>query len=388
MSPQRRNRRAGVEDLWTRGDGTPSARHGQGTRWRARWVDPSGREVTKAFRRKTDAQQHLDNVTAAMVADQYVAPEGGELLVRNLVPKFLDGLDVKRSTMQGYKSAIGAQIMPRWGGVPLKAVTVSEVRAWLTAMQRGNPDGKTKREREGLTSGSARKAGRVFSLILDVAVDDKLIARNPMERVKLPREGQPRKGKSLTRDELHALAAQMPTEQDRVLTLLLGYTGLRWGEAVALQASAVDYQRRRLHVHRTYGEAGGSTYAETPKDHEARWVPFPPFLADELRKLTEGKASGADLFSNTRGRPLQGTNWLPRVLRPALDRAGIPDAEDRRIHDLRHTYASLAIQAGANVKQLQRALGHADATITLNTYADLFEDDYAGLGDLLEPPAY
>lgn len=384
--PARRNPRLGVEDRWHRADKTRSASYGKGKRWRARWVEPSGAEKAKAFDRKTDAEQYLQNVTASMVSGQYVAPEGGNVLTREILQRFLSGLDVKHSTLLGYRSAVDAQIMPRWGDVPLKAITTSDIKAWLVAMQRGNPDARLKRQRDGLSSGSARKTGQVFSMALDVAVHDRLISRNPMENVKLPRQGQPRQGMSLTRDQLHALAGAM-TETDRALTLVLGYTGLRWGEAIGLTVKSVDHERRRLHVRRTYSEAGGSIREETPKSHEARWVPFPPFLGAELRRVTSGKAQGADIFTTGRGRPLRGTNWIDRVYRPSLTRAGIPDAENRVIHDLRHTYASLAIKAGANVKQLQRAMGHADATITLNQYADLFEDDYADLGERLEPPA-
>ncbi|GAA1103466.1 tyrosine-type recombinase/integrase [Nesterenkonia jeotgali] len=386
MSPQRRNPRLGVEDRWHRADKSRSASYGKGKRWRARWVEPSGAEKAKAFDRKTDAEQYLKNVTASMVSGQYVAPEGGNVLTREILHRFLSGLDVKHSTLLGYRSAIDAQIMPRWGDVPLKAIATSDIKGWLVAMQRGNPDARLKRERDGLSSGSARKTGQVFSMALDVAVHDRLIARNPMENVKLPRQGQPRQGMSLTRDQLHGLAEAMTTN-DRVLTLVLGYTGLRWGEAIGLTVKSVDYERRRIHVRRTYSEAGGSIREETPKSHEARWVPFPPFLSAELHKVTNGKAQGADIFTTAQGRPIHGTNWIHRVYRPALTRAGIPDAQDRVIHDLRHTYASLAIRAGANVKQLQKAMGHADATITLNQYADLFEDDYADLGERLEPPA-
>lgn len=389
--PPRRNPRTGVEDRWHRQDKklgkVQSAKYGQGKRWRARWVEAGGREREKLFARKTDAEDYLDNVTAAVVTDQYVAPEGGDVLVGSVLDRFMAGVDVKRSTRQGYESAVKAHIRPRWGAVPLKAVTVSGIRSWLVDMQRGDPAGKTARARKGMTSGAARKTGRVFSMALDTAVDDKLIARNPFDRVKLPREAQPRQGMSLSRGQLHDLVNAMPSEQDRVLTLILGYSGLRWGEAVGLTAKAVDYQRRRLNVHRTYGEAGGSPYVETPKDHERRWVPFPPFLTTELQKVTAGKNADDDLFSNASGRPLQGSNWLPRVLRPALKAAKIPDVDGRIIHDLRHTYASLAVQAGANIKMLQKAMGHADPGFTLRVYADLFEDDYADLGDRLEPTA-
>lgn len=384
---QRRNPRTGVEDRWHKADKTRSASYGQGKRWRARWVEADGRERAKGFTRKVDAQAHLDAVTTQVTRGEYVPPEGGEVSVGAVLDKFMAGVDVKRSTRQGYNSAIEAHIRPRWGSVPLRAITVSDVRAWLTEIQRGDPKAETRQKQEGLSTGSARKTARVFSMALQSAVDDNLIARNPFDRVKLPRESQPRQGMSLTQDQLHSVVAAMPTKQDRTLTLVLGYCGLRWGEAIGLTVRAIDWQGRRLNIFRTYGEAGGSPYAETPKDHERRWVPFPPFLQSHLEDLAVGKQSDDDLFSNRAGKPFQGSNWLPRVLRPALKAAGIPDYESRVIHDLRHTYASLAVQAGANIKQLQRSMGHADPGFTLRVYADLFETDYAELGERLEPTA-
>lgn len=385
--PPRRNPRTGVEDRWHRADKSPSASYGKGLRWRARWVEADGRERAKGFARKVDAEKYLDQVTAAVVTDQYVAPEGGNVLVGEVLDRYMAGLDVKRKTRAGYASAVNAHIRPRWGAVPLKAVTVSEIRAWLVEMQRGDPAGKTKRQQQGLSSDSANKMGHVFSMALDGAVEDRLIPRNPMATVTLPRRSKPKQGVSLTRDQLHALVATMPTVRDRTITLVLGYTGLRWGECIGLTVGAVDFSRRRLHVHRTYVDSSGTPYEETPKNHEQRWVPVPPFLLGYLRQAAAGKAAGDDLFLNSAGKPLSGNNWLPRVLRPALRRAGVPGADARTIHDLRHTYASLAVQAGANIKMLQKALGHADPGFTLRVYADLFEDDYADLGDRLEPTA-
>jgi hypothetical protein len=74
-----RNRRAGVEDRWTKADGTPAANHGSGLRWRARYVDAEGREHAKGFGRRTDAQQWLDQITAAVVVGTYVDPALGKV---------------------------------------------------------------------------------------------------------------------------------------------------------------------------------------------------------------------------------------------------------------------------------------------------------------------
>lgn len=387
----RREGSSWVQDLWhvrdpDSGGKVPSKDYGKGSRWRGTII-VEGRPRTRAFSRRIDADEWLRHASASLLSGRYVHDRAGEVLVRDVMEKFIAGVDVKHSTLLAYRSAITARINPRWGSVRVGDVTPSAVRAWLVDMQRGDPDADTERGRRGLSTGSARKTGRILSMALDVAVQDRLIAENPMQHVRLPRESAPRQGISLTVDQLHALADAMPTSGDRTLTLTLGYTGLRWGEVVGLRVRSVDLGRRRVHVRRTYSEAGGSIREETPKSHEARWVPFPPFLAPLLREQVEGKSPADDVFTSSQGGPLRGTNWLPRVLRPALERAGVPDAEQRTIHDLRHTYATLAIHAGANVKQLQKALGHADATITLNQYADVFEDDYAELGDRMEPRA-
>ncbi|GAA3280006.1 tyrosine-type recombinase/integrase [Nesterenkonia halobia] len=83
---------------------------------------------------------------------------------------------------------------------------------------------------------------------------------------------------------------------------------------------------------------------------------------------------------------LRSGNWLNRTFRPALRRANLDDS--MRVHDLRGTYASIAVQAGANIKALQRALGHESARETLDAYAWLYEDDLTGLGGAIDSAAY
>lgn len=377
MSRQRRNRRAGVEDLWTRGDGSPSARHGQGLRWRARWVDPSGREKTKAFRRKVDAQRHVDSVTTALTTSTYVDPDAGRQTVGAAVQRYMDGFTGKPKTVASYKSVVNSRILPRWKDVPLDAVLTSDVSAWLADMQQGE---------EAVSSARARHAGLLLRQALDRAVDDRLLAVNPAARVKLPKAGKKRDHKRLTAEQLHKVADTMPTARDRALLLTLATAGLRWGEAVALTAEAVDFTRHRITVRRTYVDVGGKVREDVPKSHAARWVPLAPALADELRPLVKGVDAGADIFTAAGGGVLRSGNWLQRTFRPALRRAKLDSS--MRIHDLRGTFASIAVQAGANIKALQRALGHESATLTLDTYADLYEDDLTGLGDQIESAAY
>ena len=375
---QRRNRRAGVEDLWRRSDGSPSKRDGQGMRWRARWVDPAGKERTKAFARKVDAQRHVDQVTTQLTTSTYVDPSAGRLTVGKALQRLMDGFTGKPKTRQSYESVIKTQIAPRWADVPLDAVLPSDIAAWLADIQAGE---------KGVSAARARHAGLLLRKALDGAVGDRLLAVNPAARVKLPRPAGKRTGLRLTVDELGKVADAMTSETDRALLLTLALTGLRWGEAVALQVRAVDFARSRITVDRTYVDLSGRIEEGTPKSHAARWVPLPDVVAEKLRPLVKGKAAGDDVFRTSRGEVLRSGNWTTRVFRPALKAAGCDTG--MRVHDLRGTFASIAVQsAQANIKALQRALGHESAALTLDVYGSLYEDDLSGLGERMDSAAY
>jgi integrase len=134
--------------------------------------------------------------------------------------------------------------------------------------------------------------------------------------------------------------------------------------------------RRRVNVSRSVTESGGLVWS-TPKTHERRSVPFPASLADELAALMVGKGRDALVFADQRGGVLRNSNWRARVFAPAVTKCRKGDDSFPTVtpHDLRHTAASLAISAGANVKAVQRMLGHAKASMTLDVYADLFDSD-------------
>jgi integrase len=168
-----------------------------------------------------------------------------------------------------------------------------------------------------------------------------------------------------------------------LLIRLLAYTGLRWGEATALQVKRIDLLRRRLEVVRTAIDLGEVTYG-TPKTHQHRSVPIPRSLVDELAQHIAGKEPDDLVFTSPRGAALRNHNFRRRVFAPAATAIGVPPLTP---HDLRHTAASLAVQAGANVKAVQRMLGHASAAMTLDVYAGLFGDDLDAVADRLDEAA-
>jgi integrase len=119
----------------------------------------------------------------------------------------------------------------------------------------------------------------------------------------------------------------------------------------------------------------------SPKSHQHRTVPIPAFLARELATHIEGQDPAALLFTTRRGAVLRNLNSRRDVFDDAATTAGLPRLTP---HELRHTAASLAISAGANVKTVQRMLGHASTAMTLDVYSGLFDDDLDRVANQLD----
>jgi len=167
--------------------------------------------------------------------------------------------------------------------------------------------------------------------------------------------------------------------QHRALVLVLAYTGVRWGEAVALRVADVEFLRRRLTVHANAVQLGVDHAVGATKGRMVRSVPVPAFVLDELSLQCAGKAPD-DLVFGVDGylpRPKSDGGWFAG----AVKRAGVQPITP---HDLRHTCASLAVSAGANVLAVARMLGHKDPSVTLKVYADLFDDDLDKVADALD----
>jgi integrase len=375
-----RGRRAGVEDRWTKtvrdDDGNtktvPSSEHGRGLRWRARYVDDDGRQHSQGFGRKVDAQQWLDNVTAKFVTGTYVTPAAGRVTVASAYASWSAGQGhISAKTAATRRSAWGSRVQPRWADVAVVDVKTSAVKAWVSTMMA-----------DGLGVPGIENAFGLLRQVLGAAVEDRRIPRNPCDGVKLPKRQHADRG-YLSHAQVAALAKTV--ERHSEVVRFLSYTGLRWGEMAALRVCDFDMLRRRVNVSRSVTESGGLVWS-TPKTWERRSVPFPAALADELAALMIGKGRDELVFTDMRGGVLRNSNWRARVFEPAV--AACQQADDTfptiTPHDLRHTAASLAVSAGANVKALQRMLGHAKASMTLDTYADLFDDDLDGVAASLD----
>ena len=369
---------ANIEDRWTspgmNGRRVANARHGSGSRWRARYYDANGRQHARHFDRKVDAQRWLDSVTTAVGTGSYVDPNRSKIAVGQVAEQWMAGkINLKPTTRARYENALEVHVLPRWAAVPLAAVEHGQIQAWLAELTAA-----------GQSGASVRKIHGVLSAVLDLAVRDRRIPANPARGASLPR-ARSRRRRYLDAGQVELLAIEAATpprtgtanaagyRANGLAVLVLAYCGLRWSELAALRVDHVDLLHRRLIIREAVTEInGGRLVWGTPKSHEARLVPLPAFLVDELTAQLAGRSARDLVFTTVNGDVLRNRNarrsWFDRSTE-AIGQPGLTP------HELRHTAASLAVSSGANVKAVQRMLGHASAAMTLDIYADLFESD-------------
>ena len=231
------------------------------------------------------------------------------------------------------------------------------------------------------TASRIRQSYYLVGAILPAAVESGYLAKSPCVGVKLPHVAR-REIDPLTTEQVDDLA--IAAGPNGVLIYTLACAGLRWGELAALRRSRCNLLRGRLHVAESLADVNGRLYFGPTKTYQTRTVSLPGFLRDLLAVHLESVAPTPDalVFTSPLGAPLRLPNFRRRVWKPALDRAMLRD--DTRIHDLRHTCASLLIAQGAHPKAIQTHLGHSSIAVTMDLYGHLFPDDLDRLGTALD----
>jgi integrase len=342
------------------------------TTYRVQYRDPSGAMRGKVFARKVDAENWLHANETAKQDRRWVDPAAGRERFGEWAERwFATTAALRPTTRRDYRVLLDNQVLPAFAGARLADLDALAVREWLAGLVGG-----------GLSAKRARKAHQVLAQVLDAAVDGGKLARNVATGVKLPK---------VQRREMHFLdAAQVEQLADAIdrryptLVRFAAYTGLRPCELVALRVGRLDLLRGTVRVAEAAPEVAGRLEWGGVKTHEARTVRLPRFICDELGAYLAGRPHGRDdlVFTAPLGEPLRESKFVPGYFKPAARAAGLPAT--LRFYDLRHTAASLMIREGASVKAVQKQLGHATASITLDTYGHLFPDELDQLAQRLE----
>jgi len=343
-----------------------------GTRYMIRYRKPDGAQTMKrGFATKRDARLYLSSIDVDKAKGVYIDPTEGKKTVAYFGERWKNGHNaaLKPSSRHTMETAWRVHVEPKWGSRQVAKIRRSEVSSWVGLLSAGDKDAGKK----PLAAQTVRRIIFVLSLVLDIAVEDGAIPKNPARGLKLPAKSK-KPIVYLTHKQVELLATKS-TEPDMIR--FLAYTGLRWGEMAALKVKHLDFKKLRIRIESNVVLVDGELEFGTPKSGESRTVPMLDFIAFALRSRCKGKVQDAFVFGKDDKvpplRPHAEYSWFANAVRAAqADDETFPRVTP---HDLRHTAASLAVSAGANAKAVQRMLGHASAAMTMDVYADLFEQD-------------
>ncbi len=337
---------------------------------RARWRDPvTGKHRSKSFRTATAAKRYERKIRNQIDDGNYVDPNLGNILFGEWAWYwYADRRPLLRPlTRQSYDSIMRSRIVPHFGRRRMAQIDNGAVQNWVSSLD--------------LKPRTVRKYLAVLHAMFDTAVERDVVRRNPCDRVRLP----PLSSLPVdvwTPDEVEHFA-EVIEEPYGALALVQGVMGLRFGEVAHLRVKDIDLDALTLHVRGSTGEAGGVLVDGDTKSGKPRKLPLPDRVAASLRPLVDGRGADAPLYEGERGGRLRYQNFRRRTWLPALAEAGLSAPDGMATHILRHSAASAMIDKGASIVQVQRMLGHADPSTTLNIYTHLFADSMDSLRDVL-----
>ncbi len=340
--------------------------------------DENGKRIRRwhsGFRTKKDAEVARIELLAKVQQGSYVQPARttvADYLLGQWLPAI--GASVRTSTLSSYRMIVVHHIVPALGGVTLQNLTPARLNAFYAdLLSHGRKDGK------GLSHKSVRNIHVVLRKALGDAMKWGTLARNPAALSEPPKLRNAGRAEMRTWAPEEARAFLTDRESDRLYTawLLLASTGMRRGEVLGLRWRDIDFDGATLSVRQTLITVDYGLEFSTPKTQKSRRsisldvVTVAALRTHRAAQLQERMMVGAaytdhDLvFSKPDGSPLH-PDYVSQLFDRAVSRLGLPRI---RLHDLRHTYATLALQAGVHPKIVSERLGHSTVAFTLDVYS-------------------
>jgi len=373
----------------------------RGNKW-AFVVDVSNDEVDGARRQKwysgyatkKEAEDALTDVLGKMQAGSYVEP--ARQTVAEYLHEWLDAIGgtVRPGTLRSYRTNVEIHVITRMGGMPLAKVTPVRLNAlYSELLASGRHDGNG-----GLSTRTVRYTHTILHRAFRDAVRWGLLNRNPSDFADPPRHIKPEM-RVWSTDELRQFLAFVSDDELHALWVLLATSGMRRGEALGLRWQDLDLRKGRLSIRQSLSSGGGKLSFSPPKTAKSRRaLSLDPATVAVLRshraqqgeeQLAAGVLGGATglVFARADGSPTRPDSVSRRFTQLSRN-AGLPVI---RVHDLRHTYATIALSAGAHPKVVAERLGHSTIAITLDTYShvlpSLEEETANRLAQLILGPA-
>jgi integrase len=344
------------------------------TTWSVRWRDGTNQK-RKTFKSQREAKDFAASVVTDKARGSYVDPQAGRVTLAQYSSKWLESQTFDEATRVATELRLRVHVMPHLGSHQLHALRPSMIQSWLRVLQ------------STLAPRYVRVIFSNLSAVLSAAVDDSIIAKNPCRAssIKLPGLDST-KVQPWSSEQVRAVAQALP-DRFRVMVVLGAGCGLRQGEIFGLAVDDVDFLRGVIHVRRQVKIIGSRQVFALPKGRKVRDVPLPdsvglelaahlaafPAAAVELPWATPtGAATSSPLVLTTRERSPLNRNYInTKIWKPALVESGIEPTRSNGMHVLRHTFASVLLDAGESIRALADYLGHTDPGFTLRVYTHL-----------------
>ena len=356
-----------------RANGEGSIRKRSDGRWEGRYTagrnPETGKVIYKNVLGKTQAEVKVKLKAAIeesanldmLKAEQYTTGQWMDVWFENCAK-----IKVRPSSHQTYRGYIDNHIKPNIGDVPLNKLSSLHLQTLYKKLLAGGRVERveSKGQPKGLSVKTVRNINQVISSAMDFAKDQKLIRSNPTDGCALPKL-EHKEMKTLPVEQLTSFLREAKESGVFELYYIELATGLRRGELLGLKWADIDLAQGSLRVQRQIARINGEVIEAPLKTKNAyRTLPLSADAVDILREQRKKNGSSPYVFPSPTGGPISPDSVL-HMLHRVLKRAGLSKV---RFHDLRHTFATLALQNGVDIKTVSGMLGHYSAGFTLDTY--------------------
>jgi integrase len=378
---------AHIQDRWwteVKGeDGKPSRQKtkvfGRGRRYKVRYIDPSGNERSKTFpdKKKKDAEDFLISVENAKREHKYIDPDAGNVGFTDYGREYLAHRGNDASSEETTDSRFRNHMIPFFGNRAIKLVkpeTINKWNQWMTD--------------QGYSETTKAVSFVTLKSIFAAAVENKRLTENPCsaKTVIVPKQ-RAKKVTPWPRKTVRAIREGLLPRYKTMVDLAAG-CGHRQGEVFGIAEDDLDFDALEVHIKRQVKRVQSKLVFGLPKNDKERTVPLPASVARALKLHMETfppvlitlpwekpgakeKVTARLIFTNALQDGIHRCTFSSKHWNRALRLAGIEVCRDNGMHALRHTYASVLIEAGVSIKEVSAHLGHHDPSFTWRTYVHL-----------------